>query len=63
MSHTKRVNITIGLSVGVILKKDQKSGNITYGIVKRLLTNSAIHHRGIKVQLEDGQVGRVIEIK
>ncbi len=60
--HTLRENIKIGLKVAIILKKDQKSGNLSYGIIKRILTNSAIHHRGIKVQLEDNQVGRVQEI-
>ena len=46
----------------MILKKDQRSGNVTYGVVDRLLTSSAFHSRGIKVRLEDGQVGRVCEI-
>jgi len=62
MDATIRNNIKIGLSVGIVLKKDQKSGVITKGIVKRLLTNSPNHHRGIKVMLEDNQVGRVKEI-
>lgn len=59
---TIRDNIKIGLSVGVVLKSDQKSGKITRGLVKRILTNSLNHHRGIKVMLEDGSVGRVQEI-
>ncbi len=59
---TNRDNIKVGLSVGIVLKKDQKSGNITKGIVGRLLTKSPNHHHGIKVMLEDGQVGRVKEI-
>lgn len=59
---TKRENIKVGLSVGIVLKKDQKSGKITKGIVKRILTNSLNHHRGIKVMLEDDSVGRVQEI-
>ena len=50
------------MSVGIILKKDQKNGKITKGIVSRLLTNSPTHHHGIKVMLEDKQVGRVKEI-
>ncbi|WP_343692489.1 YwbE family protein [Chitinophaga sp.] len=54
-----RKDIYPGLEVGIILKKDQRSGKITYGIVKDLLTSAAFHSRGIKVRLEDGQVGRV----
>jgi len=57
-----RKNIKPGLSVGIVLKQDQRSGKITPGIVKRILTNSSNHPHGIKVQLEDGQVGRVKEI-
>ncbi|MDP5041078.1 MAG: YwbE family protein, partial [Paraglaciecola sp.] len=48
--------------VSVVLKADQRSGKLTQGIVRRLLTNSLQHPHGIKVQLEDGQVGRVKEI-
>jgi len=59
--HRERDDITIGLSVKVVLKKDQRSGKLTAGKVKKLLTNSAYHPRGIKVMLEDGQVGRVQE--
>ncbi|MBN2488449.1 MAG: YwbE family protein [Methanosarcinaceae archaeon] len=57
-----RGNIKIGLSVGIVLKQDQGSGKITRGVVKRILTNSSSHPHGIKVQLEDGKVGRVKEI-
>ncbi len=57
-----RENIKQGLSVGIVLKQDQRSGKITQGIVKRILTNSSFHPHGIKVQLEDGRVGRVKEI-
>jgi uncharacterized repeat protein (TIGR03833 family) len=57
-----RGNIKIGLNVGVVLKQDQRSGKITRGIVKRILTNSSHHPHGIKVELENGQVGRVKEI-
>jgi len=57
-----RSNIKIGLSVGIVLKQDQKSGKITKGVVKRILTKSSTHPHGIKVQLEDGRVGRVKEI-
>lgn len=59
---SSRKNIKIGLKVGIVLKQDQKSGKITSGIVKRILTNSSSHPHGIKVQLEDGSVGRVKEI-
>lgn len=59
---SSRSNIKIGLGVGIVLKQDQKSGKITRGVVKRILTNSSSHPHGIKVQLEDGRVGRVKEI-
>jgi uncharacterized repeat protein (TIGR03833 family) len=62
MQGQNRKDIYPGLEVGVILKKDQRNGNVTYGIVDRLLTSSSFHSRGIKVRLEDGQVGRVCEI-
>ena len=48
--------------IKIVLKKDQPTGILTEGIVKDILTNSKVHHRGIKVRLEDGQVGRVQEI-
>ncbi len=57
-----RANIKQGLSVGIVLKQDQRSGKIPRGIVNRILTNSSFHPHGIKVQLEDGRVGRVKEI-
>lgn len=62
MSGTNRKDIKIGLEVLVVKKEDQRTGKLTKGVVKRILTNSAIHHRGIKVMLEDGTVGRVQEI-
>ena len=62
MTISKRSDITIGLKVKVVLKKDQRSGKLTTGIVKRILTNSPVHHRGIKVMLEDNQVGRAQEL-
>lgn len=55
-----RKNIQPGLEVEIILKKDQQTGRITKGIVKDLLTRSPFHTHGIKVRLEDGQVGRVV---
>ncbi len=62
MMNRIRESIEIGLEVGIVLKKDQRGGKITKGVVKEILTNSANHPHGIKVRLEDGQVGRVKEI-
>jgi len=62
MSGQNRSDIYPGLEVDIILKKDQRSGKKTRGVVKDLLTSSAFHSRGIKVRLEDGQVGRVADI-
>jgi uncharacterized repeat protein (TIGR03833 family) len=62
MNGQNRSDIYPGLEVEIILKKDQRSGKKTRGFVKDLLTSSAFHSRGIKVRLEDGQVGRVTEI-
>ena len=58
----KRINIKAGLKVNIVLKVDQRSGKLTTGIVKNILTNSPSHPHGIKVRLQDGQVGRVQEI-
>lgn len=63
MHGTDRSNIKTGMEVGIVLKKDQRSGKLTYGVVQDILTNSAAHPHGIKVRLTDGQVGRVKEIK
>jgi uncharacterized repeat protein (TIGR03833 family) len=63
MDGTKRNTIKIGAAVMVVQKQDQRSGKLTQGIVKRILTNSPEHHHGIKVMLESGIVGRVQEIK
>jgi len=62
MDGTIRNNIKIGALVNIVLKKDQRTGILTEGIVKRILTSAPKHHRGIKVMLDDGQVGRVQEI-
>jgi uncharacterized repeat protein (TIGR03833 family) len=59
MNGQNRAEITPGLAVMIILKQDQRSGKLTKGVVKDLLTKSPFHSRGIKVRLEDGQVGRV----
>jgi uncharacterized repeat protein (TIGR03833 family) len=62
MDGNVRNNIKIGALVNIVLKKDQRTGTRTEGIVKRILTSAPKHHRGIKVMLDDGQVGRVQEI-
>lgn len=62
MDGQHRKDIYAGLSVEIILKQDQRSGKLTEGIVKNILTSSPFHSRGIKVRLEDGQVGRVHSI-
>lgn len=62
MDPKKRFDVKVGLKVNIVLKEDQRSGKLTSGIVKDLLTNSATHPHGIKVRLQDGQVGRVQEI-
>jgi len=59
---TQRSNIRPGLTVTIILKKDQRSGALTKGVVDKILTSAAKHTRGIKVRLIDGQVGRVHSI-
>ncbi|MCT7568586.1 YwbE family protein [Aliarcobacter butzleri] len=58
----KRINIKAGIKVNIVLKQDQRTGKLTSGIVKDILTNSPTHPHGIKVRLQDGQVGRVQEI-
>ncbi|XXM74354.1 YwbE family protein [Lysinibacillus sphaericus] len=62
MNGQQRANIKPGLQVEIVLKKDQRTGKLTQGVVKDILTNSANHPHGIKVRLEDGQVGRVKNI-
>jgi uncharacterized repeat protein (TIGR03833 family) len=57
-----RKNIKSGLSVAIVLKQDQRSGILTEGIVRDILTKSPKHPHGIKVRLSDGQVGRVQKI-
>lgn len=63
MSVEHRNQIAIGARVQVVQKQDQRSGKLTMGIVKRILTSSPHHPRGIKVMLESGLVGRVMHIK
>ena len=62
MDGRTRKNIKPGLEVDIVLKKDQRTGKLTRGVVKDLLTKSANHSHGIKVRLADGQVGRVKKI-
>jgi uncharacterized repeat protein (TIGR03833 family) len=59
---TIRSNLQPGTRVRIVLKKDQRTGLLTEGIVKDILTSAPRHHRGIKVRLQDGQIGRVQEI-
>ncbi len=59
MDGRSRKDIRPGLKVAIVLKKDQRTGKRTEGIVGTILTSAAVHTRGIKVRLQDGQVGRV----
>jgi len=62
MNGQNRKDIYPGLAVAIVLKKDQRCGRLTEGVVKDLLTSAPFHSRGIKVRLQDGQVGRVHSI-
>ena len=62
MEGTKRANIKIGTQVSIVLKQDQGSGNLTEGVIEKILTNSPNHPHGIKVRLDSGEVGRVKKI-
>lgn len=62
MNGNIRNNIHAGLKVAIVLKKDQRTGNLTDGVVKDILTNSPNHPHGIKVRLESGLIGRVAKI-
>lgn len=62
MDGTKRSDITIGAKVFVVQKQDQRTGKLTEGVVKRILTNSPQHPHGIKVMLDSGIVGRVKKV-
>jgi len=62
MNGQNRSDVKPGLVVDIILKKDQRTGIKTRGVVKDLLTNSSFHPHGIKVRLTDGQIGRVCAI-
>lgn len=62
MDETRRSDIKPGLRVAIVLKKDQRTGKLTEGVVKDILTSSPMHPHGIKVRLEIGDIGRVKEI-
>jgi uncharacterized repeat protein (TIGR03833 family) len=62
MNGQNRKDICPGSTVSIVLKQDQRTGKLALGIVKDILTKSAFHPHGIKVRLEDGQVGRVQQI-
>jgi uncharacterized repeat protein (TIGR03833 family) len=62
MNGTRREDVYAGRLVDIVLKEDQRTGKLTRGIVKDILTNSTYHPRGIKVRLEDGKIGRVQNI-
>lgn len=57
-----RDKIKIGITVQIVQKQDQRTGNLTEGIVKRILTSSKFHPHGIKVELDNGKIGRVQNI-
>ena len=63
MSTPTRIEIRPGLQVSIIEKQNQRTGILTVGVVARILTKSSTHPHGIKVQLEDGRVGRVQSIQ
>lgn len=62
MDGKERKHIKAGTHVSIVLKQDQRTGRLTQGIVKDILTKSALHPHGIKVRLENGLIGRVKEV-
>lgn len=62
MDPKKRFDVKVGLKVNIVLKADQRTGKLTQGFVKDILTNSPTHPHGIKVRLQNGDVGRVQQI-
>jgi uncharacterized repeat protein (TIGR03833 family) len=62
MDGRERKDVRPGLTVDIVLKQDQRTGRLTRGVVKDVLTKSPDHPHGIKVRLETGEVGRVKEI-
>ena len=63
MDGRNRSNIKPGIEVAIVLKEDQRTGELTEGTVQNILTNSQFHPHGIKVRLTTGEVGRVQEIR
>lgn len=63
MTGKNRKDIKAGLKVMIVKKEDQRTGKLTEGVVKDILTNSSTHPHGIKVRLQDGTVGRIQQIK
>ncbi|MCT7444410.1 YwbE family protein [Aliarcobacter cryaerophilus] len=62
MDPKKRFDVKVGLKVNIVLKADQRTGKLTQGVIKDILTNSPTHPHGIKVRLQNGDVGRVQQI-
>lgn len=62
MDPKKRFDVKVGLKVNIVLKADKRTGKLTQGVVKDILTNSPTHPHGIKVRLQNGDVGRVQQI-
>ncbi|MGJ0343279.1 YwbE family protein [Aliarcobacter cryaerophilus] len=62
MDPKKRFDVKVGLKINIVLKADQRTGKLTQGVVKDILTNSPTHPHGIKVRLQNGDVGRVQQI-
>jgi uncharacterized repeat protein (TIGR03833 family) len=62
MNGTRMCDIRPGLRVSIVLKKDQRTGKLTEGLIRDILTNSPAHPHGIKVRLESGEAGRVKEV-
>lgn len=62
MNGTRRADIELGMRVAIVQKRDQRTGRLTEGVVRDILTKSATHPYGIKVRLETGEVGRVKQV-
>ena len=62
MNGTRRAEIKLGVRVAIVQKQDQRTGRLTEGVVRDILTKSATHPHGIKVRLETGEIGRVKQV-
>lgn len=62
MDGKKRSDVRIGQLVNIVLKEHQRTGELTEGVIKNILTKSGVHPHGIKVRLESGEIGRIKEI-